>query len=102
MSIHIELAPEVMDDFERIFAHLEQYQVPAPATRIESILTVIDLLQTSPMIGRLVGGDKWELVIGTNAQGYIALYHYLAEIQTVFILAVRGQQEAGYSHPPRR
>lgn len=96
MSIRIELAPEVMEDFERILAHLEQYQVPELEMRIESILTAIDLLQTSPLIGRQVNDDKRELVIGSNSQGYIALYRYLAEAKTVFILAVRGQGEAGF------
>lgn len=96
MSIRIELAPEVIEDFERILAHLEQHQVLEPEMRIESILTAIDLLQTSPLIGRPVNDDKRELVIGPNSQGYIALYRYLAEIKTVFILAVRGQREAGF------
>lgn len=96
MSIRIELAPDVMDDFERILTHLEQYQVLEPEARIESILTAIDLLQTSPLIGRPANGDKRELVIGSDSRGYVALYRYLAEIKTVFILAVRGQSEAGF------
>lgn len=97
MSIRIELAPEVLDDFERIVAHLDLYQVPEPEARIDAILTAIDLLATSPLIGRPASDDKRELVIGRDSHGYVALYRYLAEIETVFVLAVRAQREVGYS-----
>lgn len=63
---------------------------------MESILTAIDLLQTSPLIGRPGNADKRELVIGSDSHSYVALYRYLAEIKTVFILAVRSQREAGF------
>jgi toxin ParE1/3/4 len=36
-------------------------------------------------------------VIGRGARGYVALYRHVAEIDTVFILAIRGQKEAGYA-----
>jgi toxin ParE1/3/4 len=36
------------------------------------------------------------LVIGRDARGYIALYVYAAEIDTIFVLALRAQVEAGY------
>ena len=32
-----------------------------------------------------------------SSHGYVALYRYVVEIDTVFILAVRSQQEAGYA-----
>jgi hypothetical protein len=34
-------------------------------------------------------------VIGRGARGYVALHRYLSEIDTVFVLAVRGPWEAG-------
>ncbi len=37
-----------------------------------------------------------ELVIGRHAQGYLALYSYVSAIDTVFVLAIRNQREAGY------
>jgi hypothetical protein len=40
--------------------------------------------------------DKRELVIGQGSRGYVALYRYLAEIDTAFILAIRSQRESGY------
>jgi plasmid stabilization system protein ParE len=97
MTVRIQLAPEVLEDFERILEHLDLHQVPEPESRIEDILTAIDLLQTSPLIGRPTSKDKRELVIGSNSKGYVALYRYVAEIKTVFILAIRSQREAGFN-----
>ena len=51
----------------------------------------------NPLIGRPVYADKRELVIGRRARGYVALYRYVAEIDTVFVLALRSQREAGYT-----
>ncbi len=93
----IELAPEVADDFDRILDHLDQYQVENPALRIREIIEAFNVLKYSPMIGRPSNNDKRELVIGHRSHGYVALYRYVIEIDTVFILAVRSQQEAGYA-----
>lgn len=92
---HIELASEVGDDFERILDHLAQYQVENPALRIREIIEAINVLEHNPMIGRPANNDKRELVIGRRAHGYVALYSYIVEIDTVFVLAIRSQKEAG-------
>ena len=92
---HIELAPEVGDDFEGIPDHLAQYQIENPALRIREIIEAINVLEHNPMIGRPANNDKRELVIGRRSHGYVALYSYIVEIDTVFILAVRSQKEAG-------
>ena len=41
--------------------------------------------------------DLRELVIGRRARGYVALYRCVAELDTVYVLAIRGQKEAGYT-----
>jgi plasmid stabilization system protein ParE len=92
---HIELASEVGDDFERILDHLAQYQLENPALRIREIIEAINVLEYNPMIGRPANNNKRELVIGRRSHGYVALYHYIVEIDTVFVLAVRSQKEAG-------
>ena len=92
---YIELASEVGDDFERILDHLAQYQVENPALRIREIIEAINVLEHNPMIGRPAKHEKRELVIGRRSHGYMALYRYIVEIDTVFILAVRSQKEAG-------
>jgi len=93
----IELAPEVGEDFERIFAHLAEFDVADIPLRIREIIQAIAVLEHNPLIGRPVDDGKRELVIGRDARGYVALYRYIAEIDTVFILALRGQREAGYT-----
>ncbi len=96
MTTRIELAPEVGDDFERILEHLVQHAVQDAASRIQDIVSAIDTLERNPMIGRPAGPNR-ELVIGRGSHGYLALYRYIAEIDTAFVLAVRSQSEAGYA-----
>lgn len=96
-ATRIELAPDVGEDFERILDHLDQYRAAHPEDRIREIVEAIDVLASNPLIGRPAGNGKRELVIGRRTHGYVALYRYVAEIDTVFVLAVRGQREAGFA-----
>ena len=91
----VELAPEVGDDLDRILEHLFQHQVADAPSRIEDIMRAIDVLERNPLIGRPVRANLRELVIGRLARGYVALYRYVAELDTAFVLAIRGQKEAG-------
>lgn len=92
----VELAPEVREDFDRILDHLDQYQVENPAARIHEIVEAIGVLETNPLIGRPAESGKRELVIGRRLHGYVALYRYVAEIDTVFVLVIRTRREAGF------
>jgi plasmid stabilization system protein ParE len=92
----IELAPEVVEDFDRILDHLDRFQAENPAARIHEIVAAIAVLETNPLIGRPAESGKRELVIGRRSHGYVALYRYVAEINTVFVLAIRAQREAGF------
>lgn len=94
---HIELAPEVGDDFDRILDYLAEHQVENPAMRIREIIEALNVLEHNPLIGRPANNDKRELVTGRRSHGYVALYRYAAEVDTVFILAVRSQREAGFA-----
>lgn len=91
----VELAPEIGDDLDRILEHLFQHEVADAPSRIADIIKAIDVLERNPLIGRPVRADLRELVIGRRARGYVALYRYVAELDTVFVLAIRGQKEAG-------
>lgn len=93
----IELAPEIQDDFDRILDHLFDHDINDPVTRIEEIVRAIGILQHNPLIGRPTSYDMRELVIGRRPKGYVALYTYADEIDTVFILAIRAGVEAGYA-----
>ena len=93
----IELAPEVGEDFERILDHLASHEVTHAADRLVEIIEAIGVLATNPLIGRPSTHGKRELVIGCGSHGYLALYRYVERIDTVFVLAVRAQREAGFA-----
>ena len=93
----IELAPEVGEDLERILAHLAEYDVENTASRIQGIIEAISVLEHNPLIGRPAANGKRELVIGRSTRGYVALYRYVPEIDTVFVLALKSQRAAGYA-----
>lgn len=95
----IELAPEVLDDFDRILDHLAQYEAADAAERVAGIIGGLEVLTHSPEIGRRVRGGKRELVIGKGTRGYVALYRCVTSADTVFVLAVRAQREGGYRRP---
>lgn len=92
----VELAPEVLDDFDRFFDHMARFEVADAPARIREIVHAIQILTHSPLIGRPVKGGKRELVIGRDSRGYVALYRFVARIDTVFVLAIRSQRESGY------
>ena len=90
----IELAPEVLQDFDRFLEHLAQFDEDIPG-RIAEIVEAIQILKHSPEIGRKVKAGKRELVIGRASHGYVALYRFVQEIDVVFVLAIRAQRESG-------
>ena len=55
-------------------------------------------LETNPNIGRPLNDlpELRELVIEFGDSGYVALYRYQQEMDTVYVLAFRHQKEAGY------
>ncbi|MCU0921371.1 MAG: type II toxin-antitoxin system RelE/ParE family toxin [Burkholderiaceae bacterium] len=85
----------MLDDFDRIVDHLSQFEVDHISQRIGEISDAVQVLEHSPLIGRPVKGGKRELVIGRGSRGYVALYRFVAAIDTVFVL----QRESGYKHP---
>lgn len=95
----IELAPEVLNDFDRIVDHLSKFEVDHISQRIGDIADAVQVLEHSPLIGRPVKGGKRELVIGRGSRGYVALYRFVTAIDTVFVLAVRSQRERACKHP---
>ena len=92
----IEFSPEVGEDFDRILEHFKRHEVGDAPARIEQIVQAISVLELNPLVGRPSQADLRELVIGRQSKGYVALYRYIPEIDTVFVLAIRSQREAGY------
>ena len=93
----VELAPEVQEDLDRILDHLIEHDVGDASERVMEIIEAIDVLQHNPHIGRYALENFRELVIGRSSRGYVALYTYLEVMNTVVVLAIRSQKEAGYA-----
>jgi toxin ParE1/3/4 len=90
------LAPEVAEDFDRILDHLASHEVENARQRVGEIIAAVEVLAQNPLIGRRVANSKRELVIGRRSHGYVALYRYVPEIDTVLVLAIRSPREGGY------
>lgn len=95
-TTRIELVPDVAEDIQRILDHLDQYEAADSGERIKGFIEALDILAHNPQIGRPAANEMRELVIGRREKGYLALYRYIEEIETVFVLAIRSQREAGY------
>ena len=93
------LANQVKDDFDRIFDFVFERAPEYATERIEAIISALDVLETSPLIGRPAGLGQRELIISTGASGYLALFRYDPAQDTVFVLAVRSQREREYKGP---
>ena len=94
----IELAPEVLDDFDRFFDRFASFEIEDASERISDIIQAVQILSHSPLIGRPVRAGKRELVIGRGSRGDVALYRYVPSIDTAFVLAVRSQSESSHKH----
>ena len=92
----IVVSPGVREDFDRIFDHLFEHAPESAAARIQAIVDAIDVLQSSPLIGRPVAFGQRELIISTGASGYLALYRFDPRQDTAYVLAVRSQRERDY------
>jgi toxin ParE1/3/4 len=91
----IILSAKLQDDFDRIIDFLLAHAPEIAEDRIDTIITALDVLGSSPLIGWPAENSKRELAIAMGASGYVALYRFVPELDTVFVLAVRSQQELG-------
>ena len=93
------LSAGLREDFDRIFDFLFDYVPDSAALHIEAIIHALDVLASSPLIGRPVALGHRELIISHGASGYLALYRFDPAQDTVFVLAVRSQRERDYKRP---
>ncbi len=93
------LSAGLRDDFDRIFDFLFDYVPDHAALHIEAIIEALDVLATSPQIGRPVALGQRELIISHGVSGYLALYRFDPAMDIVYVLAVRSQRERDYKRP---
>ena len=90
------LSAGLREDFDRIFDFLFDRVPDHAALHIEAIIDAVDVLASSPLIGRPATAGQRELIISHGASGYLALYRFDPAQDTVFVLAVRSQRELDY------
>ena len=84
-------------DLERLADFLIKDAPQAAVTAIDVIRDGIDILERHPFVGRPCEEGLRELLISYGKSGYVALYSYEQSQDVVLVLAIRHQQEAGYS-----
>lgn len=87
---------DALADLERLIEFLLQSAPEAAAPALAQIQSAILILESHPRIGRRVDAHRRELVIGQGASGYLALYRHDVARDTVRILRLRHQREAGF------
>jgi len=83
-------------DLERLRDFLAEHDPEAALVTAAAIVEAVSVLERHPLIGRPAEAGMRELVISHGRTGYLALYDWLEVIDTVVILALRHQREAGY------
>ena len=89
-------APRAIRDLDRIQEFLAEHDPKAALVAATAIADAVSVLERHPLIGRPVEAGMRELVISQGRTGYVALNDWLEAIDTVVILALRHQHEAGY------
>ena len=89
-------APGAVLDLERLRDFIDQHDPRAALVAAEAIVDAISVLERHPLIGRPAEEGMRELVISHGRTGSVALYDWLEAIDSVVILALRHQREAGY------
>jgi plasmid stabilization system protein ParE len=93
----VRIAPAALRDLERLREFLGTKNPSAAKRAAAAIMKSIQLLGLQPQIGRPIedmNAEFRELPIEFGDTGYIASYHYAGD--TVTVLAIRHQKEAGY------
>ena len=92
----LELAEPAVRDLERIVDFAKANDDGAGRRRLLAILRSLEVLLSSPFIGRPTGRGTRELVIGRGAMGFVALYRLDEGAELVLVLGLRGQREVGF------
>ena len=85
-----------LEDLERLTRFLLHTDPVASAATAQLILSGLDVLDDHPLVGRFVAEDSRELVISRGSTGYVALYRYDEDDDTVTVLGIRHQRESGF------
>jgi addiction module RelE/StbE family toxin len=85
-----------LEDLDRLSDFLIAENPDAAEAILLLIRGALAILESHPLIGRVVEGGLRELVISQGSTGYLALYHYRKAADHVQVRAIRHQREAGF------
>ena len=91
-------SPRAFDDLDRLTDFLIETDPVIASETVELIVEAVTILKHHPLIGRPVEDHLRELIISRGRTGYVALYSYEAEHDSVLVLAIRHQRESGFVH----
>ena len=89
-------AARAIDHLEHALGLLLAEDRATAVAAAEAIESGVNMLAAHPLVGRRVEGDLRELVISSGATGYVALYRFVVQEDTVRVLALRHQRDIGY------
>ena len=89
-------SPRFTEAVERVFDFVATHEPDSAAGHVQLIWDGLQVLCRHPMIGRPVGQDMRELVLGSGRRCYLALYRYFPSTDRVLVLTVRHARQAGY------
>jgi addiction module RelE/StbE family toxin len=92
----LNYARRALSDLERLTDFLHASDPAAAEVTAGLIAEAVQILKNHPLIGRPAEGGFRELVISRGRSGYLALYSFEEAADTVLVLAIRHQREAGY------
>lgn len=87
---------QALSDLVRLTDFLLETDSAAALETVELISEAIQVLGNHPLMGRPAEQGLRELVISRGRTGYLGLYSFEEEHDTVLILAIRHQREAGF------
>jgi plasmid stabilization system protein ParE len=91
-------AERALADLERLVDFLAASGPEHALATIDLVAGAVDVLPDHPLIGRpIAGAELRELVISRGSTGYIAIYCVEERTDTVLILGIRHQHEAGFA-----
>jgi plasmid stabilization system protein ParE len=90
-------ASRAVEDLDRLVDFLLDVDAAAAVDTVALLAEAIDVLANHPLIGRPAEQGLRELVISRGHSGYVALYSYEQLGDSVLVLAIRHQREAGYA-----
>jgi plasmid stabilization system protein ParE len=93
----VEVAERALADLERLFDFIAEEDPARARKQVLSVHRAFELLAEHPLLGREAEEGRRELILSRGRYGYIAKCRWLPAEDTVLILAVRHQREAGYT-----